>query len=139
MADKSVSGEKALPKYEARKKMTDMRAKVEREVARAWAQMNVRKPFLNGGSVIVDDLCPKTGKNGKALDANALMAVNSTIQWLFGTNVGRAIAEQLLRIEREVHDQAKEVEELRTAAQLARAKANEAESAYEMLEKELRS
>lgn len=102
---KSISGTRALPHWEQRKKAPDTRGAVERAVAQAWAQENVRRRSLNFGRVPIDDLCPtlKRGKNGEVvLDDQALRAINSTIQYLFGTNVGRAVAEQLFAVESEV-------------------------------------
>ena len=99
--EKSVSGTKALPRYESRKDAADFRGQVERAVAAAWAKENVRIPMINRGAVPVDMLCTKVrGPGGKEqFDANTMMAINSTIQWLFGTNCGRTVAEKLLAIE----------------------------------------
>lgn len=97
----SVSGTLALPHYEHRKTAKDELGAVERAVAEAWAEMNIRQRHINYGAVPVDDLCVKVELGGgKTMpDPHSLQAVNSTIQWLFATGVGRYHAKQLMAVE----------------------------------------
>jgi hypothetical protein len=101
---RSASGKAVLPEWEQRLKAPDIRGEVERTVLQCWARYNVRKPWLNQGHVPIDSLCPsvKTAAGKKVFDDNTLRAVNSTIQYLFGTNVGRSIARDLMAVEDQV-------------------------------------
>lgn len=106
MHQKSVSGTQTLPEYAQRRKAPDWRGKLEREVMCAWANRNVRNRMINAGKVPIDSLVPKVKRadGTKILDPTALLAVNTTIQWLFGTNEGLATARHLLLLESTVED-----------------------------------
>lgn len=106
----SVSGTQVLPQWEKRKQMDDVRASVERAVLELWAQENVRESWRSFGKVPFDALCPKVRKvkdGVEVFDPQASMAINSTIQWLFGTSIGRACAAKLLAVEAEVFRKAR--------------------------------
>jgi hypothetical protein len=107
---KSVSGTKVLPEYAKRRKAPDFRGRVERAVMREWSNDNIRHPMYNHGKVPVDWLVPlvRRADGSKILDPTALLAVNTTIQWLFGTNVGLGLARKLLAIEERVSDEDRE-------------------------------
>lgn len=111
----SVSGTDTLPHYAHRRRATDFRGSLEYAVVEKWAKMNVRDPVINRGEVPVDSLVPKVRRvdGTKVLDPTALAAINTTMQWLFGTNGGRACAQELLALEKEVYvRRQKEIEKI---------------------------
>jgi len=100
----SISGSETLPRFYHRRTAGDMRGEVEYRVVELWSGINSR-PVGSRRRLPIHDVCPSV-KEGKEsiFDSRALMSINTTVQWLFGTNQGYAVHRSISDALDGVHD-----------------------------------